>query len=263
VANGNVYVPTGSNSLVVYGQITAANPAGSPVITGITNAASYASTVLAPGEILAIFGKNLGPYNLAQGAVDASSGKLGTQLSGTQVTFNGISAPLVYTSDITVGAVVPYEVAGAATVDVQVNFNGKSSAVQTVPLSQTIPGIFAVNSTGSGQGVILNEDSSLNSWDNPASAGSYVVLYATGGGQTSPASKTGSFVSGETWVMGPVTATINGVAAKVLYAGGAPTQLAGVLQVNLQLPAGVTGTVPVVITIAGQSSQETVTVTVQ
>ena len=37
----------------------------------------------------------------------------------------------------------------------------------------------------------------------------------------------------------PVTVKINGINAEVLYAGAAPTLVAGVLQVNVRIPAGV------------------------
>ena len=54
----------------------------------------------------------------------------------------------------------------------------------------------------------------------------------------------------------PVTATIGGVAATVQYAGTASGLVAGVTQVNVQVPAGVKAgnSVPVVLTGAGASS---------
>lgn len=265
VANGRVYVPTGSNALVVYGQIGfgGGQDAPPPAITGITNAASYAGNSLAPGEITAIFGQDMGPDTLTVGTVGAG-GQLSPFLSGTQVFFNGVAAPVIYTIAGVIGTIVPFEVAGAATVDVRVMYNGQISNAQTVPLSKTIPGIFALNVTGSGPGAILNQDYSVNSPANAAAAGSIVIVYATGGGQTDPPTPTGHVVSlASPLTATPVTATIGGVQAKVLYAGGAPTLLAGVLQVNVQLPAGVTGTVPVVLTISGQMSQQTVTVSVK
>ena len=46
--------------------------------------------------------------------------------------------------------------------------------------------------------------------------------------------------------LAPVTVRIGGVAAEVRFAGGAPGQIAGVMQVNVVVPAGLSGTVPVV-----------------
>jgi uncharacterized protein (TIGR03437 family) len=59
----------------------------------------------------------------------------------------------------------------------------------------------------------------------------------------------------------PVSATVNGQDAEILYAGGAPGLVAGVLQVNLRLPPTVSRDVQVVLTVGPRSSQ-TVTVAV-
>jgi uncharacterized protein (TIGR03437 family) len=63
----------------------------------------------------------------------------------------------------------------------------------------------------------------------------------------------------------PVTATIGGVHATVQYAGGVPSLVVGVLQVNLKVPQGVKSgaTVPIVINIGGSPSQTNVTLAVQ
>jgi len=49
----------------------------------------------------------------------------------------------------------------------------------------------------------------------------------------------------------------------VLYAGHAGGEVAGVMQVNLQVPNGVTGDVPVALTVGGVTSQATATVAIQ
>jgi uncharacterized protein (TIGR03437 family) len=50
----------------------------------------------------------------------------------------------------------------------------------------------------------------------------------------------------------------------VLYAGGAPTSVAGLMQVNLQIPSGIQtgGAVPVVVSVAGVPSQSNVTIAI-
>ena len=59
----------------------------------------------------------------------------------------------------------------------------------------------------------------------------------------------------------PVTATIGGVAAIVLYAGPAPGLVNGMIQVNLTVPAGLTpGPQPVAITVGTAASQKGITV---
>ena len=60
------------------------------------------------------------------------------------------------------------------------------------------------------------------------------------------------------------TITIGGVSAAVSYAGSAPNAVAGVYQVNVQIPAGTaTGAAPVVLQAGGASSPSGVTIEVQ
>ena len=61
-----------------------------------------------------------------------------------------------------------------------------------------------------------------------------------------------------------VTATIGGRTATVRYAGGAQNLVAGVIQVNVEIPAGVTAgnAVPVVVQVGTNSSQPGVTLAV-
>jgi uncharacterized protein (TIGR03437 family) len=90
-----------------------------------------------------------------------------------------------------------------------------------------------------------------------------VVLYATGGGQTNPASISGMVTTEATPLAENVSVTAGGQPAHVLYAGNAGGEVAGVVQVNLQLPPGVTGVVPVILTIGAHSSQANITVAIQ
>jgi uncharacterized protein (TIGR03437 family) len=260
VANGKVYAPTGSGALAVYGQIQASS-VSTPVITGIVNGASYANGNLAPGEIVDVFGQNLGPQTLVSGTFDPN-GNLSVGIAGTQVTFNGVPAPLLYASGYVVSAIVPFEIAGSNQTAVQVSAGGSNSSLQTFAVAASAPGIFTNDSSGSGQASVLNQDFSLNSATNPAAPGSVIVVYATGGGQTNPAVATGA-TSSAAQSTASVSATIGGQPARVEYAGQAPGEVAGAMQVNLQVPSGVTGDVPVVLTIGGVPSQATATVAVQ
>jgi uncharacterized protein (TIGR03437 family) len=262
VANGKVYVPTGSNQLLVYGLKSNDAVSTSPVVTGIVNAASYAAGSLAPGEIVTILGQNLGPQDIAVGSFDAN-GEFSDELAGTQVTFNGVPGPLIYAWNTAVSAVVPYETAGSDNIVVALSSNGQDASPQTMTAAAAAPGIFSANASGSGPGSILNQDYTLNGPDNPAAAGSIVVVYATGGGPTNPPAATGSLTAAAASIAAETQVTVGGRAAQVLYAGNAGGLVAGVLQINLRLPDGIEGTVPVVVTAGGQSSQATVTVSIQ
>ncbi|HZL57912.1 MAG TPA: IPT/TIG domain-containing protein, partial [Bryobacteraceae bacterium] len=260
VANGKVYVPTMDYQLLVYGMKY--NTVSKPGVTAIVNAGSYAGGAVAPGEMVAIYGQNLGPANLVT-ATFTGSGNMNTQLYGTQVTFNGIAAPLVYASAGAIAAIVPYEISGASSASVVVSYNGQVAAAQTIPLVDAFPGLFSIDASGRGPGAILNADYSLNADANPAAAGSVVIIYATGGGQTNPPSSSGNITIAAMALAGDVSVTVGGQPAQVLYAGNAGGEVAGVTQINLQLPAGVTGTVPVTVTVGGNISQTSVTVSIR
>ena len=162
-----------------------------PAITRIVNAATFQDGPIAPGQIITLGGPNAGPAALAGLSLD-SSGNVATSVSGTQVLVDGTPAPLVYTSNTLISAVVPYEVAGKATVSVQVVANGIISNTLSQTVAPAVPGLFTSNASGQGAGAILNSDSSYNSPSNPAAPGSTVVLYATGEGQIDPQGITGA-----------------------------------------------------------------------
>ncbi len=232
--------------------------------SGIQNAASYFAGAIAPGEIVFISGSGLGPSTLATLELDGR-GYVATSLAGTQVTFDGTPAPLIYVLDGQVSAVVPYGVSGRSSTQVRVSYQGQTSAAVSVPVAAVAPGIFTSDSSGSGQASIRNEDFSVNSPDNPAAAGSVVAVYATGEGQTNPGGVDGKPGGSPAPVPNQqVTARVGGVAAQVTYAGGVTGLVAGVLQVNVQIPAGVTGpAVPLVLNIGGVNTQDGVTLAVK
>jgi uncharacterized protein (TIGR03437 family) len=110
---------------------------------------------------------------------------------------------------------------------------------------------------------VWNEDGTVNSTDNPARAGSIVVLYATGQGVTSPASVTGVIaVNTYPEPAASVTVRIGGREAVVLFRGQAPGT-AGVMQINARVPEGVPSMAPVVVSVGTSESQAGVSVAVQ
>ncbi len=219
-------------------------------ITIAQNSASALRGSVAPGEVVSLSGIGIGPRP-AVTSPGLNAGSLGVTLGGTSVTVNGTPAPILYTSADLTDIVVPFGVTGT-TANIVVTSGTTVSQTLQVPLAAAAPGLF----TSSGA-LGFNQDGTLNSTSNPAAAGSVVVLYATGLGQTDPPGqdgvRNGSLVLAETVL--PVTASVGGQAAQVIYAGSAPGQIAGVQQVELVVPAGAgTGSVPVVITAGGVSS---------
>jgi uncharacterized protein (TIGR03437 family) len=61
------------------------------------------------------------------------------------VLFDGVAAPIVYAVASQVSVVVPYEVNGQATAQVQVSYQGQSSDIVSMPVSTTTPGIFTIS----------------------------------------------------------------------------------------------------------------------
>jgi uncharacterized protein (TIGR03437 family) len=198
------------------------------------------------------------------------SGSVVANLNGLQVTFDGLPAPLIYTSANQTNLIVPYEVSSKASTVMLVTYAAAAGTVQTaawvLPVVAAAPGIFTIDATGTGQGAIVNQDGTVNSTSNPAAQGSVISIYATGEGQTSPAGVTGS-VTGSVGKMPllPVKVTIGGADAAVQYQGSAPESVAGLLQVNATVPQGIAPgmAVPVMLSVGGVLSQAGVTIAVK
>ncbi len=263
VADGRVYVPTFSNAVVVYGQLNSTTTPASPVISSVMNSASFLDGAVSPGELVTIFGANLGPSAAASGTLNGDS--LSNTISGTQVLIGGIAAPLLFASSSQINAVVPFGVTGPTT-QMQIVYQGQTTASTTVPVQAASPALFALDATGGGPGAILNQDLSVNSETNPAARGSVVVLYGTGGGLTMPASVDGLLTSQPyPKPLLPVSVTIDKLPAQVLYAGAAPGLVSGVLQINVVVPANASPVRydQVVLTIGDSTSPSAITVAVQ
>jgi uncharacterized protein (TIGR03437 family) len=236
-----------------------------PTLTTVANAASYAADAVSPGEIVVLFGANMGPAPIV--TLQVSNGTVTNLLAGTQVMFDGVAAPMIYALNGQVSAVVPYGVAGKTSTQVQVQYQGSASNTLTMPVQAATPAIFSLDQSGKGPGAILNQDTSINSTGNPAATGSVIALYCTGGGVTSPASGDGEVIGGplRNLVQTPVTTvTIGGVNAPVQFAGAVPGAVAGLTQINVQVPAGLSTSLalPVVVTIGNFTSTSGVTVAV-
>jgi uncharacterized protein (TIGR03437 family) len=236
---GNVFVADGNNAVRVL------RPTNHNVIIGaVVDAASQSAVPLSPGKIVVIYGAGLGAVQ------QPATSQFTSSLGGTAVAFNGIPATILYTSDTQVAAVVPYALTGT-TAQVTVAYQGETSEAFSLPVAPSAPSIFTSNQTGAGQAAAINAiDGTVNSAINPVKIGGYISLYATGEGQT-----TASAGALPRPVL-PVSITVGGIPATVQYAGGLQGQVAGLMQVNVQIPSGVRpgGYVPVILTVAGRRS---------
>jgi endo-1,4-beta-xylanase len=236
--------------------------------SNVVNAASYQGGPVAPGEILTVYDSTYGPANLVVGEPD-SNGDFPTSLGSVQVLFDGVPAPLIYALAGQTSVIVPFEVAGEPQTTVVYQYSPASgtavSNTAILPVAAAAPAIFSQNESGSGPGAILNLDYSVNSASNPVAVGGYIQVFGTGGGAIAGGATDGGLAPGAAnLATQPVTATIGGVAAKVVYAGSAPGLVNGVLQVDLQIPAGLaSGPQPVVITVGTAVTQSGLTVAVE
>jgi uncharacterized protein (TIGR03118 family) len=238
-------------------------------VTGIVNAAGYTGGSIAPGEIVLINGFNIGPSPLATDTIPAT-GSVGTTAGSTTVTFNGTPAPVLYASASAVGVIVPYEVFGSPSATVQVTYKtGFMSPAVSVPVALTAPGLFTVSETGTGEVVAYNFDGTLNTAANPVERGFPVLIYETGEGQTDPTGADGLIANG-LFVRTPfatVTATVAGLPANVVYAGSAAGNVAGIMEVEVIVPAlpasTAGGALPIMLTVGGVNSQPGTTIFVK
>jgi uncharacterized protein (TIGR03118 family) len=235
----------------------------------VVNAASGMGGPVAPGEVVLLQGFTIGPSPRVASTIPAS-GTLGTSVGSTSVAFDGHPAPILYASASYVAVIVPYEVAGATTTSVTLNFtnqfNSQIPAPLSVPVATSAPGLFTLDESGNGEVVAINQDGTVNGTANAAARGSVVLLYATGEGSVDPAVQDGAITVGRFFPgpILPVTLTIGAQPAKVIYAASFPGTVAGVMQIEAIIPAGITaGTVPVLLTVGTVASQATATINVK
>ena len=186
-------------------------------------------------------------------------------LPDAKVLINGIAAPIVYGSVSQWNVVVPYEIDGAKTASVQVQIGGAVSDTWTLPVAASAPAIFTKDGSGVGLAAVLNQDGTINSPTNPATAGTVMTFYPTGEGQTLPAGVTGA-VTGSSGPRPRLPLSVflgGGTPVVIQYAGAAPGLVSGVVQVNVLVPARFPGLIPLSVKVADATSPPGVTVAVR
>ena len=261
-SSGNVWLADTNNNAV---RVLQPNNAGISV-SSVVNAASNQLGAISPGLVVVIYGSGLGPANLVQYQLDAN-GLIPTTLSGTTVYFNGAAAPILYTSANQVGAVVPFNLDNDTLEQAFVQYQGQTSLPVNVSVAFVTPAIFTLDGSGKGQAAAINNtDGSINGAAHPVKIGGYIQFYITGAGPTNPPAVDGqpNAVPLPIPIVTPVTVTIGGQQVTPQFVGGAPGAVAGITQVNVQVPSGITpgSAVPVVVTVGNSNSQNGVTIAV-
>ncbi len=221
-------------SVVALFAFSAAAFAQAPTVTSVINSGSL-GTQLCPGMLASVYGTNFG-----------------TDASAVSVSVGETSAYVFATIVATqINIQIPYGLATGATT-LTVTVAGVQSAAFPITLNTVAP--YLVTSNDSGTGLALAYDGSTQvSLAAPVHAGDTVVAYAVGLGPTNPASTAGVAAATANTAT-PVTLTVGTAAATVIFAGVTKGNGGGVYQINFTVPSGVSGTVPIVISIDGVSS---------
>lgn len=120
-----------------------------------------------------------------------------------------------------------------------------------IPATGT-PGVFVY---GQNRAVVVNANGTVNSASAQAKVGDVLVAYFTGGGLVQGAKLTSGAPTPSSLypVSGTSSVTVSGTMATVNYIGLTPGSI-GLYQVNFVVPQVAAGSHPLVITIAGQAS---------
>jgi len=225
---------------------------------GVVHAATFQGGGIAPGQIISIFGENLGPTP-GVGAV-IENGALTKRLGGARVDFGVARAALFFASANQLNVQASYSIAGKDSVEMTIFRDGFTGGdIVTVPVVPSAPGFFTAN----GSLIALKADGSLITTDNPAMPGEVVVLWATGGGQTSPPGVDGALsMPPFPKPILPSSVTIGGQPVQIAFIGMAPG-FAGLLQINVVLGEQTGEALPVELKIGDAVSQPGMTVIVR
>jgi uncharacterized protein (TIGR03437 family) len=242
--------------------ITSVQNAASNITPGLPNAG------IAQGAIFVVQGANLGPATISI----TNAAFQNTTLSNTSVavTVGGttVSAPMYYTSAGQVAALLPSNTP-TGTGTIAVTYNNQTSASIPITVVANNLGLFSIDSSGSGPGIVTFPDYSLvsaakiagcggpNTECGSANPGDTLILWATGLGPVNGSDAAGAGLGQAINV--PLTLWLGGVQAPVTYQGRSGCCI-GEDQIVFTVPNNVpTGcAVPLLIQINNEISNNTV-----
>jgi len=209
-------------------------------------AGRYTALTVKPGPAIAIAAPAAGVVNTLALAAGEIVSIYGTDLGNASVTVNGSPARIFYNGSNQVNALLPSDVQGYATLTVA---SGDGQDTTHFLAASAVPAVFTLDESGGGPAAARHaKDQSIVSAANPAVAGEYIEVFATGL-DTPPA-------------LNELRITLGGAPIIAQYAGPAPGY-PGLDQINIQIPAGLSpGPQPLVIQ-AGAVVANTTTLAVQ
>lgn len=231
--------------------LSAVSLAQTPGPVAVVNYAGYTGDFpVAPGSIASAYGTFTGVATTSAGTLSP----MPKTLAGVSLKVDGVEAPLYFVSSSQINFVVP----AATPLDkqtVEVVQGGNVIARGTVKVFDIAPGLAQSDVQNTGQGIIQNQDFSINSSAARAKRGEIIQIYATGCGATNPAVTDGAPPTTLSPAAASVKAFIDVREISVQFAGAHP-QFPGICQVNAAVPniASITGRVTLFITVNGVAS---------
>jgi len=227
-----------------------------PVVAsgGVLSSGDYTGSP-AQGLLVSVFGSSL-----ADGMLSNTSLPLPSQLGSTNVIVSGVLLPVLYVSENQVNVLIPFELTANTSQQLILRRGNAGSVPIAITILDSQPAILSTTGTGAGQGQIYkiaSNSQSLADGASPAQAGDTLVIYTVGLGPVSPPLKSGD-PAPLTYlepIQGNASVLIGGVSAPVAFAGLTPG-FAGLYQINVQVPRGITPDtrVPVSVLINGRAS---------
>lgn len=220
-------------------------PAGLPpkgTVTCVANAAGYDYSAISPGEVLSVFGSEIGPDREYPMELDAN-GLVRSELGGVTASIGGLPAPILYASPGQIDLVAPFATPMAGAIPVVVRRYGAPVAALDRPAAVSHAALFVTNGLRIGTLLALNDDGSTNSSTNPASVGSLVSVFATGMGAMNPMPLDGAVAGAEPSLVAgqyPVILTgMNMTEAAVEYVGSSPGLVHGIVRIEFRIPPAI------------------------
>ncbi len=220
----------------------------------IVSSGNGSSASLTPNGLASIYGSNLAFSTQAVSLSNVSQGALPTTLAGVRVVVGGIFAPLLYVSPTQVNFLMPANLLPGSTTVTLVRDSAATPA-SAITLLDAAPALFVVNSLIAAE----HTDGSLISTSAPANPGEVIVVYCTGLGRTNPRQIDGAVPvsAAPILLMGQLQVLLDGQAAPtqdILYAGITPG-FPGLYQINVRLPADLSDSPLLQVTLENQVSQ--------
>jgi uncharacterized protein (TIGR03437 family) len=179
-----VFTATNADRDSSVGPVNIVVGSGRPAIIGVANAASLAGPVCSAGSLASIRGRWL----TADGSSVSDPSASAMELAGSRVKVNGAYAPMVYASRERVDFVCPSPAQGT-TAAVSVETGAGTSDPVTAAMAPLAPGLFTLDGSGTGQGLVYLTDADTPSLaidrdyqelGQPAQAGDRIAIRATG-----------------------------------------------------------------------------------